>query len=77
MILFLFLPLSKSVIYFQFYESFTGSNPDVFPVKVKRYWGLGTDRGRATLKLALDPDTGAVTEAALQVARRLPPDDAW
>jgi CubicO group peptidase (beta-lactamase class C family) len=40
-------------------------------------WDLVTDRGRATLKLALDPDTGAVTEAALQAARREPPDDAW
>ena len=40
-------------------------------------WDLATDRGRATLKLGLDPETGAVTEAALQVARRTPPDDAW
>jgi CubicO group peptidase (beta-lactamase class C family) len=40
-------------------------------------WDLVTDRGRATLKLTLDPDTGAVTEAALKAARRMPPDDAW
>ncbi len=40
-------------------------------------WDLVTDRGRATLKLTLDPETGAVTEAALQAARRAPPDDAW
>jgi hypothetical protein len=40
-------------------------------------WDLVTDRGRATLKLTLDPETGAVTEAALQAARRTPPDDAW
>ena len=40
-------------------------------------WDLVTDRGRATLKLALDPESGAVTEAALQAARRNPPDDAW
>ena len=40
-------------------------------------WDLVTDRGRATLKLALDPDSGAVTEAALQAARRMPPGDAW
>jgi hypothetical protein len=40
-------------------------------------WEMATDRGRATLKLTLDPETGAVTEAALQAARRTPPDDAW
>ena len=40
-------------------------------------WDLVTDRGRATLKLTLDPVSGAVTEAALQVARRTPPDDSW
>ena len=40
-------------------------------------WDLATDRGRATLKLSRDPETGAVTEAALQAARRTPPDDAW
>ena len=40
-------------------------------------WDLVTDRGRATLKVALDPDSGAVTEAALQAARRMPPGDAW
>jgi hypothetical protein len=40
-------------------------------------WDLVTDRGRATLKLTLDPESGAVTEAALQAARRTPPDEAW
>jgi CubicO group peptidase (beta-lactamase class C family) len=41
-------------------------------------WDLVTERGgRATLKVALDPGTGAVTEAALLVAKVEPPDDAW
>ena len=45
--------------------------------RVTTTWSLVPDRGRATLKLTLDAGTGAVTEAALQVARRTPPDDAW
>ena len=45
--------------------------------RVTTTWDLATDRGRATLKLTLDPESGAVTEAALQAARRDPPDDAW
>jgi len=41
-------------------------------------WDLITERGGgATLKVALDPETGAVTEASLQAARRVPPVDAW
>jgi hypothetical protein len=40
-------------------------------------WDLVTERGRATLKLALDPGTGAVTEAALRAAKREPPAAAW
>ena len=40
-------------------------------------WELATDRGRATLKVSLDPATGAVTEAELLAARRVPPNDAW
>ena len=41
-------------------------------------WDLVTERGgAATLRLALDPETGAVTEASLQVARRVPLADAW
>jgi hypothetical protein len=45
--------------------------------QVTTTWDLLTDRGRATLKLTLDPESGAVTEAALQTARRTPPDEAW
>ena len=40
-------------------------------------WDLVTERSRATLKLKLDPDSGAVTDAVLQAARRMPPVDAW
>ena len=40
-------------------------------------WALVTERGRATLKVALDQESGAVTEAALRVAHLAPPDDAW
>ncbi len=41
-------------------------------------WDLATERGgRATLRIALDPESGAVTEAALLAARRLPPDEGW
>ena len=41
-------------------------------------WSLVTERGgAATLKVALDPETGAVSEASLRVAGREPPDDAW
>jgi hypothetical protein len=41
-------------------------------------WALATERGgEATLRLALDPASGAVAECALLVARRLPPDESW
>ena len=40
-------------------------------------WELATDRGCATLRVALDPESGAVTEASLQAARREPPPTAW
>ena len=41
-------------------------------------WSLVTERGgAATLKVALDPESGAVREAALRAAPREPPDDAW
>jgi CubicO group peptidase (beta-lactamase class C family) len=41
-------------------------------------WELVTERGgRATLKLALDPGTGTVTEAALLAAKVEPPAEAW
>jgi hypothetical protein len=41
-------------------------------------WTLVSERGgAASLKVALDPASGAVTEAALRVAPREPPDDAW
>jgi hypothetical protein len=41
-------------------------------------WRLETERGGAgSLKVALDPETGAVVEAALRVSPREPPDDAW
>jgi hypothetical protein len=40
-------------------------------------WDLVTERGgRATLKVALDAETGAVTEASLLAAARQPPHDA-
>jgi CubicO group peptidase (beta-lactamase class C family) len=32
---------------------------------------------RSSWPLTLDPESGAVTEALLQAARRTPPDDAW
>jgi CubicO group peptidase (beta-lactamase class C family) len=40
-------------------------------------WELVTDRGRATLKVALEPGSGAVTEAALEAAKREPAATAW
>ncbi len=40
-------------------------------------WEIATERGKATLKVSLDPATGAVTGAVLLAARRQPPDDAW
>lgn len=41
-------------------------------------WQLATERGgRATLKVTLDPETGAATEAVLLAAMRRGPDDAW
>jgi hypothetical protein len=41
-------------------------------------WSLVTERGgAATLKVALDAERGAVTEAALRVTPREPPEDAW
>lgn len=41
-------------------------------------WDVVTERGgRATLKLALDPGTGAVTEASLLAAAVEPPAEAW
>ncbi len=41
-------------------------------------WTLRTERGgEATLRLGADPDSGAITECALLVARRQPPDESW
>ncbi|HYO41694.1 MAG TPA: serine hydrolase domain-containing protein [Candidatus Limnocylindrales bacterium] len=41
-------------------------------------WDLVTERGgRATLKVSLDTESGAPTEAVLLAAARRPPDDAW
>ena len=41
-------------------------------------WELATERGGgATLKVALHPETGAVTEAVLLAAKVEPPDEAW
>jgi hypothetical protein len=41
-------------------------------------WALLAERGgEATLRLALDPESGAVKECLLLVARRQPPDESW
>ncbi len=41
-------------------------------------WALLTERGgAATLRIALDPESGAVAECALQVARRESPAGSW
>ena len=41
-------------------------------------WALIVERGgEATLRLALDPESGDVTACSLLVARRQPPDESW
>ena len=40
-------------------------------------WTLVTDRGTGTLRIALDPASGAVTAAELRVAAREAPPEAW